>query len=87
MDADWAGSVDVRRSTSGYCLFVWGNLVTWRSKKQIVVARSSAKQELRSLAHGVCELLWLKNLLEELKIRVETPLLLLIVLIILCITT
>ncbi|WKA07311.1 hypothetical protein VitviT2T_025154 [Vitis vinifera] len=32
-DADWAGSVTDRRSTSGYCSFVWGNLVTWRSKK------------------------------------------------------
>ena len=44
-DADWAGSVTDRRSTSGYCLFVWGNLVTWRSKKQLVVARSSAEAE------------------------------------------
>ncbi|XP_058774342.1 uncharacterized mitochondrial protein AtMg00810-like [Vicia villosa] len=41
-DADWAGSVTDRRSTSGCCTYVWGNLVTWRSKKQGVVARSSA---------------------------------------------
>lgn len=32
-DADWARSVTDRRSTSGYCMFLWGNLVTWRSKK------------------------------------------------------
>ncbi|XP_022883114.1 uncharacterized protein LOC111399852 [Olea europaea var. sylvestris] len=38
-DADWAGSVIDRRSTSGYCTFVEGNLVTWRCKKQSVVAR------------------------------------------------
>ena len=38
-DADWAGSADDRRSTTGYCTYVWGNLVTWRSKKQ-----SSQKQ-------------------------------------------
>lgn len=44
-DADWAGSSIDRRSTSGYCTFVWGNLVTWRSKKQNVVARSSAEAE------------------------------------------
>ncbi|XP_038896700.1 uncharacterized mitochondrial protein AtMg00810-like [Benincasa hispida] len=42
-DSDWAGSVIDRRSMSGYCTFVWGNLVTWRSKKQGVVARSSAE--------------------------------------------
>ncbi|KAE8668064.1 putative ion channel POLLUX-like 2-like isoform X2 [Hibiscus syriacus] len=42
-DADWAGSIQDRRSTSGYCTYVWGNLVTWRSKKQSVVSRSSAE--------------------------------------------
>ncbi|GAA0160789.1 hypothetical protein LIER_17263 [Lithospermum erythrorhizon] len=42
-DADWAGSIDDRKSTSGYYTIVWGNLVTWRSKKQNMVARSSAK--------------------------------------------
>ena len=49
VDADWEGSVTNRQSTSGYCSYVWGNLVTWRSKKQTVVARSSAKAELRSV--------------------------------------
>lgn len=70
-DADWAGSVEDRRSTSGYCSFVWGNLVTWRSKKQSVVARSSAEAELRSLALGICEGLWLNLLLEELGLKIE----------------
>ncbi|CAN6677022.1 unnamed protein product [Malus baccata var. baccata] len=46
-DADWAGDVTDRRSTSGYFTFVGGNLVTWRSKKQNVVSRSSAEAEFR----------------------------------------
>ena len=72
-DADWAGNVIDRRSTSGYCTFVGGNLVTWRSKKQSVVARSSAEAEFRSVAHGFCEVLWIKRVLGELKISTPTP--------------
>ncbi|KAK2984954.1 hypothetical protein RJ640_013380 [Escallonia rubra] len=65
-DADWAGAVDDRCSTSGYFTFVGGNLVTWRSKKQNVVARSSAEAEFRGIALGVCEALWLRLLLQDL---------------------
>ena len=72
-DADWAGSVVDRRSTSGYCTYVWGNLVTWRSKKQSVVSRSSAEAEFRAMAHGICEGMWLRRLLKELRIVVEEP--------------
>ena len=66
-DADWVGSIVDRRSTSGYCSFVGGNLVTWRSKKQNVVARSSAEAEFRAVAHGICEIMRIRRLLEELK--------------------
>ncbi|PNX67846.1 putative copia-type protein, partial [Trifolium pratense] len=67
-DADWAGSVTDRRSTSGYCTFVWGNLVTWRSKKQPVVSRSSAEAEFRALSQGICEGIWIKRVLDEIGI-------------------
>lgn len=44
-DADWVGAAADRRSTSGYFNFVGGNLATWRSKSQLVVARSSVEAE------------------------------------------
>ena len=69
IEADWAGSVDNRRSTSGYFTFVGENLVTWRSKKQQVVSRSNAEAEYRGMALGICELLWLRNLLNELGVK------------------
>ena len=72
-DADYAGSIIDRRSTSRYCTFLDGNLVTWKSKKQNVVARSSAETEFRAMAQGVCELLWLKIVLEDLKIKWDGP--------------
>ena len=65
IDADWAGNISDRKSTSSYFTFVGGNLVTWRSKKQKVVALSSAEAEFRGMVKGICELLWLKRLLTE----------------------
>jgi hypothetical protein len=67
-DANWVGSLDDRRSISGYYTLVGGNVVTWRSKKQNVVARSSVEAEYRAMAQGVCELLWLRKLLKELRL-------------------
>ncbi|XP_062005695.1 uncharacterized mitochondrial protein AtMg00810-like [Rosa rugosa] len=59
-DADWAGNALDRKSTTGFCTFVGGNLVTWRSKKQSVIARSSAEAEYRAMTSAACELIWLK---------------------------
>ena len=71
LDTNWAGSITDRRSTSGYCTMVWGNLTTWRSKKQSVVARSSTEAEFRAMAHGICEGLWVKRVLSELRLYLE----------------
>lgn len=64
-DADWAGNPVDRRSTSGYFTFVGGNLVTWKSKKQKVVALSSAEAKFRGIARELTEILWLRKMLAE----------------------
>ncbi|XP_068304271.1 secreted RxLR effector protein 161-like [Pyrus communis] len=75
-DADWVGNITDRRSTTGYFTFVAGNLVTWRNKKQNVVARSTTKAEYRGIAHGICELLWLRILLTEIGFKPQGAMLL-----------
>ncbi|GJR17039.1 ribonuclease H-like domain-containing protein [Tanacetum coccineum] len=69
-DADWAGCPTTRRLTSGYCVFLGNNLLSWSSKRQSMLSRSSAEAEYRGVANAVAETCWLCNLLREL----HTPL-------------
>ncbi|KAL6317017.1 hypothetical protein AAG906_026749 [Vitis piasezkii] len=65
-DADWGAQPDDRRSSSGYLVYLGGNLVSWSSTKQKVVSRSSAESEYRALALATAEIIWMQALLQEL---------------------
>jgi len=55
-DSGYIGDRGDRKSTTGYCIFIGENPMTWRSKKQDVVSRSSAKAEHRAITHTTCEM-------------------------------
>ena len=72
-NADWTSSKMDRRSITGCCVFVGVNLVSWRSKKQNIVSRLSAKSEYRVMAQSMCEIIWIYYLLIEVGLIVVLP--------------
>ena len=71
VDADYAGDIDMRASTTGFVFKVYGGSVVWCSKKQSATATSTVETEFRAASHAVKEAIWLRGLLEELHVPVE----------------
>lgn len=72
-DADWNGCQFSSRSLSAYCVYLGDNLVSWKTKKQKTVSKSSAESEYRSMSAAASELVWVAGILEDLNIHVPRP--------------
>lgn len=57
-DVDWARCPTTRKLTTGYVIFLGSSPITWRSKKQTIVSRSSAEVEYRVTANTTCKIIW-----------------------------
>ncbi|GKD53098.1 ribonuclease H-like domain-containing protein, partial [Tanacetum coccineum] len=71
-NADWVGCPSTRRSTSGYCVFLGDNILSWSAKRQHTISRSNSEAEYRGVANVVAETSWIRNLLRELHSPLST---------------
>jgi hypothetical protein len=72
-DADWAGCSDTHCSITGWCMFLGNSLVSWKSKKQDRVSKSSTESEYRAMSSACSEIIWLRGLLGKLRFPQVEP--------------
>jgi hypothetical protein len=72
-DADWAGDPNDRRSVSGFVVYLGSSPISWASKKQHIVSRSSAETEYRALAIVAAELTWIRQLFCDMHVPLLIP--------------
>ncbi|CAL2254016.1 unnamed protein product [Prunus armeniaca] len=72
-DADWAGDITTRRSTTGFVVFLGSNPISWQSKKQGSVSRSSTEAEYRALANASAKVAWIRQILADLHVFLPDP--------------
>ncbi|GJT98775.1 ribonuclease H-like domain-containing protein [Tanacetum coccineum] len=68
VDADWAKCLVTRKSVTGFCLFLNGSLVSWKSKKQNTLSKSTAEAEYRAMASATSETIWVLKILKDLNL-------------------
>lgn len=72
-NADWASEISDRKSTSGFCVFLGDFVISWKNKKQSVIAHSTAEAEYRAIAHATSEVVWLRWLLSDMGVTLSSP--------------
>ena len=73
VDADWGGDVSDRKSTSGYLYMIGQSSISWSCKKQVSVALSSTEAEYIAASYASQEVIWLRQLLDDLGVAVNQP--------------
>ncbi|KAL5788005.1 hypothetical protein ACOSP7_004954 [Xanthoceras sorbifolium] len=72
-DADWGHDSTDRKSVTGFCIFLGDSLISWKSKKQTVVSKSSTEAEYRAMASTTTEIVWLRWLLADMGVHLSHP--------------